>query len=98
MTAVATKTNERIIRQLKESGIDVQRTIQQRQENFLQDNNLTLLTVDQSSYLTVELDDDKIETSEGEEEAIDLAAYSNSEATVFAYLSIFENLWMRTHV
>ena len=98
MTAVATKTNERIIRQLKESGIDVQRTIQQRQENFLQDNNLTLLTVDQSSYLTVELDDDKIETSEGEEEAIDLATYSNSEATVFAYLSIFENLWMHTHV
>ena len=96
MTAVATMTNERIIRQFKESGIDVRRTMQQRQENFLQNNNnLTLLIVDQSFYLTVELNDDKIETSE-EEDAIDLATYSNSEATVFAYISIFENLWMRT--
>jgi two-component system, OmpR family, sensor histidine kinase VicK len=97
MTAVATMTNERIIHQLKESGIDVRRTMQQRQENFLQNNNnLTLLIVDQSSYLTVELNDDKIETSEEEEEAIDLATYSNSQASVFAYISIFENLWMRT--
>jgi hypothetical protein len=96
MTAVATMTNERIIHQLKESGIDVRRTMQQRQENFLQNNNnLTLLIVDQSSYLTVELNDDKIETSE-EEDAIDLATYSNSQASVFAYISIFENLWMRT--
>ena len=93
-TTATTMTNERI-RQFKDLGIDVRRTIQQRQENFLQNNNLTLLIVDQSSYLTVELNDDTIGTSE-EEDAIELATYSNSEATVFAYISIFENLWMRT--
>jgi hypothetical protein len=93
---MTTVTEERI-QQLKELGIDVRRTTRQRQEKFLQNNNVTLLIVDQSSYLTVELNDDKIEPSEEEEEdAIDLATYSNSEATVFAYISIFENLWMRT--
>jgi two-component system, OmpR family, sensor histidine kinase VicK len=97
---MTTVTEERM-QQLKELGIDVRRiTETQRQENFLQKNNLTLLIVDQSSYLTVELNDDtKGETSdEGEEDAIGLATYSNSEATVFAYISIFENLWMRTQV
>lgn len=95
---MTTVTEERI-QELKELGIDVRRTAQhERQENFLQNNNnnLTLLIGDQSSYLTVELDDDAKETSE--EEAIELATYSNSEATVFAYISIFENLWMRTQV
>src|SRR5215213_7084301 len=97
------KTNERI-RQLKQWGIDVRRNVQQseqqRQEKLLQNKNLTLFLADQSSYLTVELDDDtKGEASdEGEEDAIGLATYSNSEATVFAYISIFENLWMRTQV
>ena len=92
-----TMTNERIIRQLKESGIDLRRITQQLQENFLQDNNLTLLLVDQSSYLTVELNDDAKETS-AQEDAIELATYSNSEATVFAYISIFENIWVRTQI
>jgi hypothetical protein len=94
-----TMTNERrriIIRQLKESGIDVRRITQKHQENFLQNNNLALLLVDQSSYLTVELNYEAKETYE--EEAMELATYSNSEATVFAYISIFENLWMRTQV
>jgi two-component system, OmpR family, sensor histidine kinase VicK len=95
-TTNTTMTNERITLQLKELGIDIRRTTQQHQENFLQNNNLTLLIVDQSSYLTVELSDDVKETSE--EGAIELATYSNSEATVFAYISIFENLWMRPQV
>ena len=106
MTIIA---NEKIIsqQQLKELGIDVRRITQKHQENFLQNNssnsNLTLLIVDQSSYLTVELNDDddddniKEETS-AEEDAIILATYSNSEATVFAYVSIFENLWMKTQI
>jgi hypothetical protein len=100
VVARAIAANE-TIRQLKGLGIDVRRITQGRQENFLQNNNsnLTLLIADQTSYLTVELDDDytKEETSE-EEDAIGLATYSNSEATVFAYISIFENLWMRTQV
>jgi sugar-specific transcriptional regulator TrmB len=53
-------------------------------------NKFSMLIVDQSLSLTVELNDDSIETSE---EAIGLATYSNSEATVLSYLSIFENLW-----
>jgi hypothetical protein len=95
-----TTTNERM-QQLKELGIDVRRITQQHQENFLQNDNnsLTLFIADQSSYLTVELNDNdtKGETSE-QEDAIELATYSNSEATVFACISIFENLWMRADV
>jgi two-component system sensor histidine kinase VicK len=95
MTDVATKTNERTIQQLKESGIDVRIITQQRQEYFLQNNNLTLIIADKSSYLTVELKNDtKEETLE--EDAIELASYSNSDATVFAYISIFENLWTQS--
>jgi hypothetical protein len=91
-----TRTNQRIIQQLKESAIDVRRITEQLQENFLRDSNLTLLIVDQSSFLTVELNNDAIETSE--EDAIELATYSNIDSTAFAYISIFENLWMRAQV
>jgi len=92
-----TITNEKI-QQLKESGIDIRRTTQRlSQENFLQSNNITLLIADQLSYLTVELNDGSKEGI-SEEDAIGLATYSNSETTVFAYTSIFENLWMRTQV
>ena len=90
---MAIKAHERI-QQLKELGIDVRRITKERQENFLQNNNLTLLIADQSSYLTVELNDD-IKKGTFEEEEIELATYSNSNSTVFAYTSIFENLWMR---
>jgi two-component system, OmpR family, sensor histidine kinase VicK len=68
------KTHERI-QQLKELGIDVRRITKKRQENFLQNNNLTLLIADQSSYLTVELNDD-IKKGTSEEEEIELATYS----------------------
>lgn len=57
-----------------------------------------LLIVDQSFSLAVELSeysrDAKKESTE-EEDAMILASYSNSDSTVFAYASIFENLWMR---
>ena len=95
ITAVATKTNERkTIEQLKESGIDVRRVTHERHENFLQKNNLTLIIADKSSCLTVELENEMKEEALGED-AIELATYSNSDATVFAYISIFENLWMQ---
>ena len=94
-SAASTKTNERTIRQAERSGIDIRRITQRHRENFL-NNNLALLIADQSFYLTVELND----TTNGpsEEDAIELATYSNSETTVFAYVSIFENLWMRTQL
>ena len=77
------------IQQMKDVGIDI-RTIKQTFQN-----KLTTLVIDQSLCLTVELEDDTRETSE---EAIGLAAYSNSEATVFSYVSIFENLWIKTEL
>ncbi len=97
--AAATMTNE-IILQLKELGIAVRRSGRQ-QQNILQNdnNNLTLLIVDQSLSLTVELnDDDTKEERTFEEDTIGLATYSNSDPTFFAYMSIFENLWMRADV
>jgi two-component system sensor histidine kinase VicK len=77
------------IQQMKDAGIDI-RTIKQTFQN-----KLTTLIGDKSLCLTVELGDDSRETSE---EAIGLATYSNSEATVFSYVSIFENLWIRTQL
>jgi hypothetical protein len=73
-------------RQLNELGIDI-RQIKKGEQIYSLRNKLTLLIVDQSVCLTVELEEDK-------EEAIELATYSNSEPTIFAYMSIFENLWM----
>ena len=77
------------IQQTKDAGIDI-RVIKQTFQN-----KLTTLIADKSSYLTVELKDDSRETSD---EAIGLATYSNSEATVFSYVSIFENLWIKTQL
>lgn len=81
-------SNERI-QQMKDAGIDI-RTIKPTFQN-----KLTTLVMDQSLCLTVELKDDSKETSD---EAIGFATYSNSEATVFSYVSIFENLWIQTQL
>jgi sugar-specific transcriptional regulator TrmB len=78
--------NERI-QQMKDAAIDI-RTIKPTFQN-----KLTTLVIDRSICLTVELKDDTRETYD---EAIGLATYSNSEATVFSYASIFENLWIQT--
>ena len=77
------------IQQMKDAGIDI-RTVKQTFQN-----KLSTLIADQSSCLTVETKDDKRETSD---EAIGLATYSNSDATVFSYVSIFENLWIQTEL
>jgi two-component system, OmpR family, sensor histidine kinase VicK len=78
------------VQQWKDVGIDI-RAIKQTFQN-----KLTTLIVDQSLSLTVELKDDARE--ETSDEAIGLATYSNSEATVFSYVSIFENLWIQTEL
>jgi two-component system sensor histidine kinase VicK len=78
------------IRQLIELGIDI-RQIKKEERLYSLQNKLTLLLVDQSVCLTVELQEDSEDTFE---EGIGLATYSNSESTVFAYSSIFENLWI----
>jgi two-component system sensor histidine kinase VicK len=56
---------------------------------------LTTLIVDQASSLTVELKDD---SNEDPSEAMGLATFSNSESTVLAYVSIFENMWMQSEL
>jgi signal transduction histidine kinase len=51
---------------------------------------ISLLIVDRKYSLAVEVKDDTKETTF---EAIGLATYSNSKATVLSYASIFESLW-----
>jgi two-component system, OmpR family, sensor histidine kinase VicK len=85
-------TNE-TIRQLKEVGVDIQQMKKEEQLYHLQ-SKLTMLIVDQSVCLTVELEEEEDTEEETSEEAITLATYSNSESTVFTYSSIFENLWI----
>ena len=75
---------------LKESGINIRQIKEKEKLDRLQ-NRLTMLIVDQSDCLTIELEEDTLETLD---DAIVLATYSNSESTVFAYTSIFENLWI----
>jgi two-component system, OmpR family, sensor histidine kinase VicK len=56
---------------------------------------VSVLIVDRVSLLSVELKSDSKETSL---EAIGLATYSNSKATVLSYASIFESLWNQTRL
>jgi signal transduction histidine kinase len=51
---------------------------------------VTVLIIDKEHSLAVELKDDKKENAR---DAIGLATYSNSKATVSSYVSIFESLW-----
>jgi hypothetical protein len=79
--------------QLKELGIDIRQIKKEGKLDHLH-NELTMLIADQSVCLTVELEED---TKEISEEAVGLVAtYSNSESTVFAYTSIFEDLSIHT--
>ncbi|HZC20071.1 MAG TPA: HAMP domain-containing sensor histidine kinase, partial [Nitrososphaeraceae archaeon] len=55
----------------------------------------TVLIIDRKLSLSVELKDDTKNTSV---EAIGLATYSNSTATVLSYASIFESLWAQTEL
>jgi signal transduction histidine kinase len=54
---------------------------------------ISLLIVDNAFSLAVELKDD---TKESSIEALGLASYSNSKATVLSYASFFEALWLLT--
>ena len=86
--------NEKI-QELKELGIDI-RQIKKEEQRYPLQNKLTLLIADQSVCLTVEQQEE--DSEETFEEALGLATYSNSESTVFAYSSIFENLWIHATI
>ena len=83
------KKIEQMQKQLKGLGIDI------RDNKKPLQTKVTTLVVDKALSLTVELKDDSKETSE---EATGLATFSNSETTVMAYISIFENMWMQTEL
>jgi two-component system, OmpR family, sensor histidine kinase VicK len=53
---------------------------------------LTTLVIDTKLSLEVEVKDD---TKDNSYESVGLAAYSNSESTVWTHASIFETLWIR---
>ena len=57
-------------------------------------NKLTTLIVDNEFAITVELKD----SNELTDQAIGLTTYSNSEATVLSYASIFETLWTQAEL
>ena len=60
----------------------------------LGNNKLTTLIVDNELAITVELKD----SNELTNQAIGLTTYSNSEATVLSYASIFETLWTQAEL
>ena len=66
------------------SGIQI-RNIEQSMQT-----RVTILVVDRSFSLVIELKDD---TKQSSNKAIGLGAYSNSKSTVLSYVSIFESLW-----
>jgi two-component system, OmpR family, sensor histidine kinase VicK len=72
-----------------EAGIEV-RPIEQASQT-----KVSVLLVDRKFSLIVELKDDAMESSL---EAIGLATYSNSPATVLSYVSIFESLWRQSEL
>ena len=68
------------------------------QINYLQQflpTKITTIIIDQSKSLTIEVNDDTLETMQ---ESIGLATYSNSESTVFSNASIFESLWIQSEM
>src|SRR6476660_1131474 len=74
-----------ILHRLKQiSGIqirNIERSMQTR---------VTILVVDRTYSLVIELKDD---TKQSSNKAIGIAAYSNSKSTVLSYVSIFDSLW-----
>src|SRR6476620_2275779 len=66
------------------SGIQIQNIEQSMQ------TRVTILIVDKTYSLVIELKDD---TKQSSNKAIGLGAYSNSKSTVLSYVSIFEILW-----
>jgi two-component system sensor histidine kinase VicK len=56
---------------------------------------MTILVVDKTYSLVVELKDD---SKDNLEEAIGLATYSNSKSTVLSYISIFDTIWKQSEL
>jgi len=87
LVPIEDKITDTIYRLEQISGIKIR--------NIEQSMQTSILVVDRMYSLIVELKDDTRETSE---EAIGLAAYSNSKSTVLSYVSIFESLWKQSEL
>jgi len=69
--------------------------IQIRNIEYTMQTRMTILVVDRTYSLVVELKDD---TKDDTKEAIGLATYSNSKSTVLSYVSIFDTLWKQSEL
>jgi signal transduction histidine kinase len=79
-----------VIHRLKQiSGIQI-RNIEQSMQT-----RVTILVVDRTYSLVIELRDDKKQSSN---KAIGPAAYSNSKSTVLSYVSMIESLWKHSEL
>ena len=85
------KSTEQMVQNLREqqSNIDV-RYIEQTSGT-----QATFLVIDRKASLVMEIKDDSKTTFD---DAIGLSTYSNSNAGVLSYISIFENLWKQTEL
>lgn len=78
-----------MLQDLKEQRIKVQHHIKTAQ------TKISILVIDEAYCLTIEMRDSLATTFD---DAIGLATYSNSDATISSYVSIFENLWMQSEL
>jgi two-component system, OmpR family, sensor histidine kinase VicK len=99
--AIKYKTRVRILVPIEDKVTDtIQRLeringIQIRNIEPTMQTRMTILVVDRTYSLVVELKDD---SKDNLEEAIGLATYSNSKSTVLSYVSIFDTLWKQSEL
>jgi two-component system sensor histidine kinase VicK len=99
--AIKYKTRVRILVPIEDKITDIiQRLeridgIQIRNIEPTMQTRMTILVVDRTYSLVVELKDD---SKDNLREAIGLATYSNSKSTVLSYVSIFDTLWKQSEL
>ena len=99
--AIKYKTRVRILVPIEDKIIGTIKRLERINDIRIRDieptmqTRMTILVVDKIYSLVVELKDD---SKENLEEAIGLATYSNSKATVLSYVSIFHTLWKQSEL
>ena len=99
--AIKYKTQIRILVSIDDTITDLVQKLEQVSEiqvrNFEQvmQTGVTILVVDKTHSLVIDLKDD---AESSFKESIGLAAYSNSKSTVLSYVSIFESLWKHSQL
>ena len=99
--AIKYKTRVRILVPIEDKVIDTIKRLERISDIRIRNieptmqTRMTILVLDKTYSLVVELKDD---SKESLEEAIGLATYSNSKATVLSYVSIFHTLWKQSEL